>query len=251
MLISSSLQALVASFVTLRIHFPPKVRLIDTGPSRRSIAPDSRASTPVLSESSADLLTPLSLSGNPVLLPASEAPPSHPIFGFPSLSKPSQEMTDATHMGSSADPDAMDVDPPSPMKQRSAFRIDQRSNVDDPVWLRPQRFFAPETPTGLESLLERTLLADEATGEQGHTDQRNAVTSYACLKRLGLWLALTVALASVGIAVRTWQVRDDRTRDTASDTPVPVMETAFGNVDFSVGSVYELPIITTIPNVDT
>ena len=28
-------------------------------------------------------------------------------------------------------------------------------------WLRPQRFFAPENPTGLEGLLERTGLGDD------------------------------------------------------------------------------------------
>ena len=32
---------------------------------------------------------------------------------------------------------------------------------DDGSWLRPQRFFAPEKPTGLEHLFERTKLVDD------------------------------------------------------------------------------------------
>lgn len=43
---------------------------------------------------------------------------------------------------------------PSPVKVKNAV------SDDDGAWLRPQRFFPPEHPTGLESLLANTKLED-------------------------------------------------------------------------------------------
>lgn len=36
-------------------------------------------------------------------------------------------------------------------------------NTDDGSWMRPQRFFAPEKPTGLEDLLQRAHLVEDVT----------------------------------------------------------------------------------------
>lgn len=57
------------------------------------------------------------------------------------------------------DPDAMDWSPIHPAR-RSQRRLNSVRNDD--VSLRPQRFFAPEDPTGLENLFEKTIkLADD------------------------------------------------------------------------------------------
>ena len=39
---------------------------------------------------------------------------------------------------------------------------DNDGDGDDGVWLRPQRFFAPEKPTGLEGLFAKTNLVEES-----------------------------------------------------------------------------------------
>jgi hypothetical protein len=60
-------------------------------------------------------------------------------------------------MDEDEDDDAMDWTPtiPSPAKARKILNDD-----DDGSWVRPQRFFPPERPTGLESLFASTKLDD-------------------------------------------------------------------------------------------
>ena len=111
------------------------------------------------------------------------------------------------------DPDAMDVDPASPMRKAG------RSGNDDASWLRPQRFFAPEEPTGLENLFAKTIrLVDssEATENGPHgiairrsTHRRNTLRDWR------LWAALCIVpLFAVGY--RVLYVR------TQSITPMPI-----------------------------
>ena len=59
------------------------------------------------------------------------------------------------------DPNAMDWSPIHPA-YRSQRRVNSHAVRQDDVNMRPQRFFAPEEPTGLENLFEKTIkLADD------------------------------------------------------------------------------------------
>ncbi|KAG2154677.1 Ima1 N-terminal domain-containing protein [Suillus clintonianus] len=162
-LISLIVEVLICatSFVALRVQKPPPIRLIDTSSHQHLVA--SARPTPELSPRSSpaphtqiasepDLLASLSLSSNPVISPG------NPIFGLPSLvSSNSTYPSSRNNAGEDEDEDAMDWTPtvPSPAKPRKILNDD-----DDGSWVRPQRFFAPERPTGLESLFASTKLDD-------------------------------------------------------------------------------------------
>ena len=140
-----------------------------------------------------DLLASLSLSSNPLISS------TNPIFGHPSLM--SSASGTAASQGSpikvdeSADEDAMDWTPtnPSPVKVKNT--------VDDNggAWLRPQRFFAPERPTGLESLFANTKLDDgDARSGKPSTVQRGLWNA----KAIGWWIGagtITIILIPLGI----------------------------------------------------
>ncbi|KAG1749834.1 Ima1 N-terminal domain-containing protein [Suillus paluster] len=147
------------SFVALRVQKPPPIRLIDTS-SHQHLAtsarptPEPRASpAPHLhTASEPDLLASLSLSSNPIISP------SNPIFGLPSLIASNSTYTSSqSKVDEDEDEDAMDWMPtvPSPAKPRKIL-----NDNDDGSWLKPQRFFPPERPTGLESLFASTKLDD-------------------------------------------------------------------------------------------
>ncbi|EIN14052.1 hypothetical protein PUNSTDRAFT_57446 [Punctularia strigosozonata HHB-11173 SS5] len=217
-----SSQTLLASFLTLRLHYPPKVRLIDTNPSRRSVAPETRVDTPSPPEPGIDLLAPLSFSGNPVLQTHEDTSVGHPIFGLPSLTIEAHKDSDGRQPTSNTDPNAMDIDTPSPVKPRSPFHPDQRDDTDNSVWLRPQRFFPPEKPTGLEGLLERTLLIDPSVGESGDSVRPGEA---ARRRKMLYGLAWGAALLSMGVATHLWHVGTTRSR-TAMDLQIQDMEIA-------------------------
>ncbi|KZT72799.1 hypothetical protein DAEQUDRAFT_808781 [Daedalea quercina L-15889] len=175
---------LARCFTTLRLERPPPVRLTEAASQGKqslasvTSAPTSHGATPAIEP---DLLAPLSLSSKPVVIP----PPgsSNPIFGMPSfVANPTAAMSgygpdnnpfedsamdveDDNEAGSRRrDPDAMDWTPtiPSPQKQTPQDPNVQGRSHDDGSWLRPQRFFAPEEPTGLESLFSTTIkLSDD------------------------------------------------------------------------------------------
>lgn len=129
------------SLKALSIRQPAAVRLIDTSmPTRKdiSVRPEPSSQDTVLDPE--PLLSALSLAPQPIL-PAAAA---HPVFGQTSL--PSLPVRPAE--------EAMDWEP---AEESDWVRLDERED-----WLRPQRFFAPEQPTGLEMLLERTTLAEPA-----------------------------------------------------------------------------------------
>lgn len=77
--------------------------------------------------------------------------PVNPVFGHSSLTP------HALGAAETSDTDAMDW---TPTDVNSGTQYPTKAN-ETGSWLRPQRFFAPEKPTGLESLFERTLLVDD------------------------------------------------------------------------------------------
>lgn len=149
----------------------------------------SRHGTPV-ADAAPDLLSTLTLSNNPVLaMPGhGRAGATSPVFGMPSFAQLNGAanghvpVPDAMDEDAGAaetddpmeddddgerDPDAMDWSPLHPAHR--AARNARRANGHRPngarggdLALRPQRFFAPEEPTGLEGLFEKTIkLADD------------------------------------------------------------------------------------------
>lgn len=181
---------MIRCFATLRLERPPPVRLTEAASQgKQSLAstasgPTSRGATPAIEP---DLLAPLSLSSKPVVVPPSGPP--NPVFGMPSFRNSPDSGSNHDPWQDSAmdmddddddddgivnsrrrDPNAMDWSPtiPSPQKQRPNG---QARTHDDGSWLRPQRFFAPEEPTGLESLFSTTIkLSDD---DQAAADARS------------------------------------------------------------------------------
>ena len=147
----------------------------------RSGTPAPRSDTPPAAAN--DLLATLSLSSNPVT--------SHkPVFGHPSLkgSSPAgkQEM----------DGEDMDWTPTT----TSAFTTNAKLAMETDNWLRPQRFFAPEKPTGLEGLLEGARIQDDLMVVDTPTERlhlRNKICSML-MKHLWHWGA-TYLLSLAGL----------------------------------------------------
>lgn len=148
------------SFVALRVQKPPPIRLIDTSSHQHlaasahptpELSPRSSPAPHAQNASEPDLLASLSLSSNPIISP------SNPIFGLPSLVASNSTYAGSQIKDDDEDEDAMDWTPtvPSPAKPRRILNDD-----DDGSWVRPQRFFPPERPTGLESLFASTKLDD-------------------------------------------------------------------------------------------
>jgi hypothetical protein len=142
------------SLASLRVHRPPAIRLIEPD-GRSSSAPPPGTSTnrPKLDVNrhspphEADLFASLSLSTTPVIR-------TNPIFGLPSLHQ--SPSTPVTPLRNGDDPDAMDWTPTNPSPKKGSFG---RGYQDDAL-LKPQHFFPPEEPTGLEGLLAQTNLVE-------------------------------------------------------------------------------------------
>lgn len=122
---------------SLQIQRPTPVRLIDT--SRHEKAQEHPPPPPVDADPE-PLLSALSLAPQPVIpkLPA-------PVFGQTSIPQAPAVLVQTN------DEDEMDWTPTGP-------GADEHGSGES--WLQPQRFFAPEQPTGLEALLERTTLRE-------------------------------------------------------------------------------------------
>ncbi|KAF8560218.1 hypothetical protein OG21DRAFT_1452054 [Imleria badia] len=176
-----------SSFTILHLRRPPTIRLIETSSVRNtpeSSAHSARASpmptAPINNEP--DLFASLSLSSKPLISSA------NPVFGHPSLMSstppPSASQGSPIKVDESPDEDAMDWTPtnPSPVKVKNAV------DDNDGAWLRPQRFFPPERPTGLESLFANTKLDD------GDAHSAKPTT-------LVLWNAKTIACSMVTITI--------------------------------------------------
>jgi hypothetical protein len=145
-----SSQAASLSFFILQLQQPPTIRLIDTAKHKPDLS-RSRSQTPVPASSSTpepeNLLAGLSFSSKPIITPK-----TGPVFGMPSMLS---SLTAQAEQHPEAD--EMDIDvPPTDAKGKA-------KESGDALWLRPQRFFAPEAPTGLEGLFERTKIVDDIT----------------------------------------------------------------------------------------
>lgn len=114
------------------------------------------------------------------------------------------------------DENAMDWTPTGPRAataSAAASRRRKNKTSDENVWLRPQRFFAPEKPTGLEGLFARTRLDDdtmmmvdgregshEASGSNGDGSVLAKVVNHF---RRWWWIYATVVVPVViGVVVR-------------------------------------------------
>ncbi|KAF7796396.1 hypothetical protein EIP86_007573 [Pleurotus ostreatoroseus] len=233
---------LTRSALVLRLHRPPPVRLVEQTSKRPfpphfpqpTSVPHSRTGTPTV-PNEPDILASLTLSNNPVLTRAASLPlpsPSHPIFGVPSFASNGSSSSSSTLVNGSSngyaapDPDdssamfvdddddenAMDWSPASPSKNARRPYGHANGNghaADDNVLLRPQRFFAPEEPTGLEHLFARTIrLADESIQPRRASGWIMDVTRRWSWKIAGLWVvSVVVPLAVIVGGWRWWETR--------------------------------------------
>lgn len=225
------IKVLIRCALILRLERPPPVRLVEQTSKRPfsahipqpNLLPYSRGATPA-GTGEPDILASLTLSNNPVLTRATSLPsplpsPSHPMFGVPSLASTSTpgslvngngnghvDPNDSSAMyidEDDVDENAMDWSPASPAKKaRKPY-----NNADDNVILRPQRFFAPEEPTGLEHLFARTIkLADER--EQPRPRPMLRWRLNVNWKMVALWNAsVVIPLAVIVAGWRWWETR--------------------------------------------
>ncbi|KAG7099033.1 hypothetical protein E1B28_000913 [Marasmius oreades] len=179
----------IRSLSVLRIQTPPTIRLIDTESHKigfsRATTPNvdlndrNRSSTPAPSQlfaSEPGLFASLTLSSKPVV--------NAPVFGHPSLgvsSKPSPSNAD----------DQMDW---SPTDETS------RNSKDSGFSLRPQRFFAPEQPTGLETLFEKTKLIDDVTMSDS-TNEKKGKDAGSLHMQQWWWLYIGVLVLVLGVGL--------------------------------------------------
>jgi hypothetical protein len=176
------------------------------------------------------LLGSLSLSGNPVVPTTTK---SNPVFGLPSLTSsiPRTGYNDLANDGDTemVDDDAMDWTPTSPQRpERSATALASNPTPsqtflervragqhggDDGTWLRPQRFFPPEQPTGLEMLLAKTGLTDVVgpTNTDGVGVTRRDVGLWDSSVRQGLaqawpfrWVCVGCLVPLIGVVWHAW-----------------------------------------------
>ena len=187
-------------------------------PSPPTSTGPSRSGTPMAEP---DLFASLTLSSQPVVSP----PANKTVFGVPSLPGPSSAnppspsrtqrppartvsvvMADADD-DEEKDPDAMDWSPTKPVPVQ-----EDMDSGKDQVWLRPQRFFAPEEPTGLENLFAKTIRlvdADDSSGQNRVTDEKargaqslKPHTSKVAWTRVLFFLVPLIPI--VGMAYRIW-----------------------------------------------
>ena len=187
MIVNSS-KTIIASFLVLRTLQPPVIRLVDTHThkpdSSRSTTPNlgSRSNTPTApvfpTSSEHDVLASLSLSSKPIIAP---------VFGVPSLHG-------TTLMNNASNDDEMDWTPTT-----SGDASGKADN--DASWLRPQRFFVPEKPTGLEGLLESAKIEDPMDLDPQVTARQNV--GYFHTLRNHLWIWGPFYTLSTGILVST------------------------------------------------
>lgn len=186
-------QTFTVSCWVIRTHQPPTVRLIETDTHKSfrssSVRPDgtARPITPAPRPSSTepDFLATLSLSSKPIISPV------NPVFGLPSLPLSQPSITPV-------DEDAMDWIPSHASSQHS-----QAQQADNNLWLRPQRFFAPEKPTGLEGLFERALLVNDEP--QAEIPPSRTTHSVMTRHLSTWWWVYLLSLAPVcGVLYKNW-----------------------------------------------
>lgn len=124
------------------------------------------------------------------------------------------------------DADSMDWTPTDPSAasrmSEARRRIAKSANTDDGSWLRPQRFFPPEQPTGLEGLFAETLLVDDAENEPRQNDGSRPPPR---LRLKYAWLLIAGALLlpmMLAIGYRQWLVANVKANYSSDPTPIAV-----------------------------
>ena len=147
---------------------PPAIRLIDSYTRRldssHSVTPNlcSRSNTPTTANFPTlpehDVLASLSLSSKPIIAHV------NPVFGVPSLHG-------STPVINASNSDEMDWTPTT--------SGDASGKADyDASWLRPQRFFVPEKPTGLEGLLESAKIQEDPMDLDSRVTARQSLRDF-------------------------------------------------------------------------
>jgi hypothetical protein len=83
------------------------------------------------------------------------------------------------------------TNPSAPGKRKHKSAV----NDDDGLWLRPQRFFPPEKPTGLEGLMERTDLKDDMGASQNRNNNAHLWNWW--------WVYAVSLIPLIGVAYRS------------------------------------------------
>jgi hypothetical protein len=145
-----------------------------------------------LSPREPDLLASLSLSSKPII-----ATPSNPIFGLPSLVPPTSSVSSTF-----PDEDAMDWTPTDPSssnwKSNNSPHKHKDDGEDDGSLLRPQRFFPPEYPTGLEGLFAKTSFFSEESASNPRRRNGGKGSSW-------MWVCGLSLILLVGVTFKAWQ----------------------------------------------
>lgn len=194
------LTCLALSYLSLSIQRPMPIRLIETKSLRQEHEAAAPAPPAQLESDPEPMLSALSLASQPII-----TKPSNPIFGQTSvLQGPS----------SSTNPDdEMDWTPTGP---GAALPVSESD------WLAPQRFFAPEQPTGLEALLERTSLKEEdqvMAEEEAKQQSRASEGLSKHLVYLGVILVLLALLWNASITREPAFVRPSLRSERVSRMP--------------------------------
>ncbi|KAF9479720.1 hypothetical protein BDN70DRAFT_858067 [Pholiota conissans] len=192
------ISTIVVSCFVLRIQQPPGIRLVDThshefDKSRSGtpfpVAPRSATPKPPPLLSEHDVFLSLSLSNKPVI-----SNRVNPVFGVSSM----QAAPMQTPQKLETNEDDMDWTPTS---TENNVPFPKKATVsENDSWLRPQRFFAPEKPTGLEGLFESTRIQDEPMPYQ-HPDGQQTRSSRVSnhLWRWGPFYTLFIALVAASV----------------------------------------------------
>jgi hypothetical protein len=106
-------------------------------------------------------------------------------------------------------PTNFDEDPASSFGFQSKRK---QSDADDASWLRPQRFFAPEKPTGLEGLFAQTkLVDDDAMRVDGDEPNPQSTRFHGILKKWKQWTPMLVIASCLPLAFYAGKVWFNRT----------------------------------------
>ncbi|KAH7106781.1 Ima1 N-terminal domain-containing protein [Auriculariales sp. MPI-PUGE-AT-0066] len=160
------LVCLVMSFASLSVQRPTAIRLLDTKAKAGELAQPEATLPPTAESDPGPLISTLSLDPQPVM-----PKPADPVFGETSFPQAST---------SRAQDDEMDWMPTNPTNAE-----------DDGSWLRPQMFFAPDKPTGLEFLFEKATLQEPSATVTATTTNASAPTR----ARRRWWILAAIALA--------------------------------------------------------
>jgi hypothetical protein len=101
----------------------------------------------------------------------------------------------------------MDWTPTDPVAYSAFQKRKQRSEtLDNDVVIRPQRFFAPEQPTGLEGLFEKTSLTDDVPPFP--TNRLHFIWYKIKLHMSSWWRVYTLSCIPIvlGAGYKWWQV---------------------------------------------